>query len=273
MPIDPGDPRLQKVAYARIVGEGIDVYVRKFEVMMGRTSKSTALDVVLGDNMNISRQHAKLVFNFETKNYELIVMGKNGAHVNGALYTPASPPQPIRSQDLLSIADKSFHFLLPRASNAPGQPTKARAPAVPKAKRPAEPMAGTSPSPKRQAQPKPTTQPSGDAMDASRPEQPEHHSSSEAAAPPSRPVMQQEQGHGAAPSAPEQEERKQQSQGLQLSHSHEQQATMPHQASLPMQDQSQEPKVHTCMAAHTAQDDMARTHECMTHRACTRTGQ
>jgi hypothetical protein len=55
MPISPDDPRLAKVAYAKIEGEGIDVAVRKFEVVIGRNSKSTTLDVILGDNMNISR--------------------------------------------------------------------------------------------------------------------------------------------------------------------------------------------------------------------------
>ena len=54
------------------------MYVRKFEVMMGRTSKQPT-DVALGDNMNISRQHAKIVYNFQSKAFELIVMGKNGA--------------------------------------------------------------------------------------------------------------------------------------------------------------------------------------------------
>lgn len=114
MTIDKSDPRLAKVAYAKIIGDGIEVYVRKLEIMIGRNSKSTTLDVILGENMNISRQHAKIVWNPSSRGFELIVMGKNGAHVNGTLYTPASPPQALQSQDIVTIADKSFYFLLPR---------------------------------------------------------------------------------------------------------------------------------------------------------------
>ena len=46
---------------------------------MGRASK-VPVDVSLGDSMNISRQHAKIVYNFERRAFELIVMGKNGEH-------------------------------------------------------------------------------------------------------------------------------------------------------------------------------------------------
>ncbi|GAX81600.1 hypothetical protein CEUSTIGMA_g9028.t1 [Chlamydomonas eustigma] len=119
MPIDPDDPRIQKVAYAKLLGEGIEVFIRKLEITLGRTTKSMPLDVVLGDNMNISRQHAKINYNLETRNFELSVMGKNGVSVNGTLYTPMSPPQPLRSQDLLSVGEKSFYFLLPRKTPPP----------------------------------------------------------------------------------------------------------------------------------------------------------
>lgn len=64
--------------------------------------------------MNISRQHAKIVYNFERKCFELIVQGKNGVSVGGNLYTPASAPQELQSQDLLTVGDKSFYFLLPK---------------------------------------------------------------------------------------------------------------------------------------------------------------
>jgi len=32
--------------------------------------------------MNISRQHAKIVYSFDSRSFELIVMGKNGEHVD-----------------------------------------------------------------------------------------------------------------------------------------------------------------------------------------------
>ena len=111
------DPRLPRCAFAKLVGEGIEYYVRKYEIVLGRTSKTPQLDVALGENMNISRQHAKIVYNFERGAFELIVLGKNGVTVDNergpALYTPDSPALALRSQDLLIIGDKRFHFLLP----------------------------------------------------------------------------------------------------------------------------------------------------------------
>lgn len=88
MGLSPDDPRLGRVAYAKLQGDGLEYFIRKYEVVLGRKSKSTELDIVLGagpksfpsllqqlnfpscqhacvgDNMNISRQHAKIAYNF-----------------------------------------------------------------------------------------------------------------------------------------------------------------------------------------------------------------
>lgn len=49
MPIGEDDPRLAKCGFAKLQGEGIEVYVRKYTIYLGRKSKSTNLDVVLGE--------------------------------------------------------------------------------------------------------------------------------------------------------------------------------------------------------------------------------
>ena len=125
MPIAPDDPRLHKCGFVKLQGEDLEVYCKKYEIIIGRRSKSTALDVVLGDNMNISRQHAIIRYNFDTKAWELIVQGKNGVTVNGNLFTPQSQPATLHSQDLMEIGDRSFYFLLPRA---PHKKARRRAP-------------------------------------------------------------------------------------------------------------------------------------------------
>lgn len=117
MPVAPNDPRLEKCGFAKLLGEGYEFFVKKYEVTMGRKSKSTALDIVLGDNMNISRHHATIRYNFDTSKFELVVLGKNGVHCNGVLHTPSSGPVELKSQDLISLGDKSFYFLLPKAVN------------------------------------------------------------------------------------------------------------------------------------------------------------
>lgn len=42
------DPRISRVAYAKLEGDGFEYFVRKYEVLLGRKSKSTELDIVLG---------------------------------------------------------------------------------------------------------------------------------------------------------------------------------------------------------------------------------
>ncbi|CAD7703127.1 unnamed protein product [Ostreobium quekettii] len=126
MGVSEDDPRLAKCGYAKLQGEGVEFYVRKYEVTMGRRSKSTQLDVVLGDNMNISRKHACIRFNFEKGYFELVVLGKNGVTVRGVLHTPSSAPLELHSQDFVSMGDRGFYFLLPKDVSRLGPPSAKR---------------------------------------------------------------------------------------------------------------------------------------------------
>lgn len=65
MPVSPDDFRLQQVGFARLIGNDIDYLMCKYEITLGRKSKNTKLDVVLGDTMSLSRTHAKISYNFE----------------------------------------------------------------------------------------------------------------------------------------------------------------------------------------------------------------
>uniref|UniRef100_A0A061QN52 Forkhead-associated domain-containing family protein n=1 Tax=Tetraselmis sp. GSL018 TaxID=582737 RepID=A0A061QN52_9CHLO len=153
------DPRVQQFGFAKLLGTanfpspGYYI-VKKYEIVLGRKSKSSNLDIVLGDNMNISRKHAKIVFNFAKGAFQLEVLGKNGVTVGGVLYTPSSDPLALKSKDLLQIGDTSFFFLLPSSSSQSGRPgVPAAAPGTAKATpdRPAEreepPAVQESPSP------------------------------------------------------------------------------------------------------------------------------
>ena len=63
----PNDTRLTRCGFAKLVGSpGVDYVIRKYSVTLGRRSKATDLDVVLGDMMSVSRQHARIYYNFET---------------------------------------------------------------------------------------------------------------------------------------------------------------------------------------------------------------
>ncbi|KAH9322529.1 hypothetical protein KI387_017168 [Taxus chinensis] len=68
--------------------------------------------------MNISRQHARIFYDFERKRFALEVMGKNGCDVRGIHYIPGDPPVKLGSQDLVQMGELQFYFLLPSRSIA-----------------------------------------------------------------------------------------------------------------------------------------------------------
>lgn len=43
------DSRLQRCGFAKLVGQDFEYFIRKYEISLGRKSKSTELDVVLGN--------------------------------------------------------------------------------------------------------------------------------------------------------------------------------------------------------------------------------
>lgn len=61
----PGlDPRVLQCGFARLLGKDVDYIVRKYEIVLGRRSKASTLDVILGDFMSVSRQHARILYSF-----------------------------------------------------------------------------------------------------------------------------------------------------------------------------------------------------------------
>lgn len=72
--------------------------------------------------MNISRNHARIFYDFTRRRFALEVLGKNGCLVEGVLHLPGNPPVKLDSQDLLQIGDKEFYFLLPVRSILGGGP-------------------------------------------------------------------------------------------------------------------------------------------------------
>ena len=48
MVVSPNDPRINQTGFAKLLGDGIEVYAKKYEIVIGRHSKSSNADVVLG---------------------------------------------------------------------------------------------------------------------------------------------------------------------------------------------------------------------------------
>mmetsp|Transcript_27938 Transcript_27938/g.33938 ORF Transcript_27938/g.33938 Transcript_27938/m.33938 type:complete len:178 (-) Transcript_27938:903-1436(-) len=109
------DHEASRVGFAKLKGKDFEYFMQKYEVKLGRQSKSSQVDLVLGDErmMNISRHHASIIYNFDTRSFQLKVLGKNGVKVSNRFYSPADEPPTLRSQDLIGIGDSLFYFLLP----------------------------------------------------------------------------------------------------------------------------------------------------------------
>eukprot|EP01018_Ginkgo_biloba_P010584 Gb_16509 [translate_table: standard] len=105
-----------EAGFAKLQGEDFEYYMQTYSIILGRNSKKSSVDIDLsglGGGMNISRQHARIYYDFDRRRFALEVIGKNGCLVEGVLYLPGNPPIKLDSQDLLQIGDKKFYFLLP----------------------------------------------------------------------------------------------------------------------------------------------------------------
>lgn len=70
-------------AYAKLEGDDFCYYIRTLQVSLGRkVTNPENVDIPLGNTKSVSRQHARLFYNFSTQRFELMVFGKNGAFVN-----------------------------------------------------------------------------------------------------------------------------------------------------------------------------------------------
>jgi len=100
-------------AYAKLQGEDFVYYVRSLAVSLGRGLGGASggsngfpsygmgpgsTDIDLGLSKTISRQHARIEYNFITRVFEFSVQGKNGAHVDGELVTRESQPVPLETK-------------------------------------------------------------------------------------------------------------------------------------------------------------------------------
>ena len=128
LPIDSGPVQ----AYAKLEGDQACYYIRTFQVTLGRTATHmSTVDIPLGKHKSVSRQHARLFYNFATQRFEMMVLGKNGAFVNEQ-FIEKGVTVPLENRynrkdhmvnDMLTlffsrarirIGDSKFLFLLPR---------------------------------------------------------------------------------------------------------------------------------------------------------------
>ncbi|KAL1919303.1 uncharacterized protein VTP21DRAFT_1996 [Calcarisporiella thermophila] len=105
-------------AYAKVESDEFCYYIRTLQVSLGRKAKATKtegdqeVDVHLGTSKAISRQHARLFYNFTTQRFELTVFGKNGAFVNEQ-FVEKGVTVPLENKTKIQIGEVTFVFKLP----------------------------------------------------------------------------------------------------------------------------------------------------------------
>ncbi|CAL0302791.1 unnamed protein product [Lupinus luteus] len=105
-----------EAGFAKLQGMNFEYYMQTYSIILGRNSKEFIVDLdltSLGGGKKISRQHARIFFDFTCRRFALEVLGKNGCFVQGMLHLPGNPMVKLNSQDLIQIGDIKFYFLLP----------------------------------------------------------------------------------------------------------------------------------------------------------------
>ncbi|KAJ6539064.1 hypothetical protein B0H19DRAFT_1269423 [Mycena capillaripes] len=111
-------------AYYSLVFPTVTFYVRTLSVTIGRrcspnatlaTSSApdnTPVDVDLGALKSVSRLHAKIEYDQEEDRFVLLVVGRNGAWVDG-VWSASGTRAPLGERSQIQIASRTFHFVLP----------------------------------------------------------------------------------------------------------------------------------------------------------------
>ncbi|KAJ1983291.1 hypothetical protein H4R34_001375 [Dimargaris verticillata] len=111
MVVDSGAP---VQAYAKLEGPEICYYIRSLQTVLGRrTNAHDLVDVDLGRVKAISREHARISYNFASARFEISVLGKNGILINDG-YVPHGSNVVLTHHTKIQIAHVYFMFLLPK---------------------------------------------------------------------------------------------------------------------------------------------------------------
>ncbi|KAH9062129.1 hypothetical protein EDB87DRAFT_1559884 [Lactarius vividus] len=108
-------------AYYSLVFPNFTYYLQTLNVTIGRrciptstasSSEQTQVDVDLGPLKSVSRLHARIEYEEEEEHFVLVVLGRNGAWVDGAWCGKGSKV-PLSERSQIQIASRTFHFVLP----------------------------------------------------------------------------------------------------------------------------------------------------------------
>ena len=107
-------------AYAKLAGANWTFYIKKLGVLLGRepdassnsTANSQPVDLNLGPSKAVSRKHASIEYNLQTRVWELIVHGRNGVRIDGS-YLKENSRQQLSSGNVIEVSGVQMMFVLP----------------------------------------------------------------------------------------------------------------------------------------------------------------
>ncbi|OWB75782.1 hypothetical protein B5S31_g5764 [[Candida] boidinii] len=111
-------------AYAKISGKDWTYYVKSLNIIIGRNTDShnnnnlndpSRIDIDLGPSKVVSRRHASISYNLETRNWELTVLGRNGLKIDGARINSENNGVLLNSGNIIDIGGTQMMFILPDA--------------------------------------------------------------------------------------------------------------------------------------------------------------
>ncbi|OCH95977.1 hypothetical protein OBBRIDRAFT_830572 [Obba rivulosa] len=131
-------------AYYSLVFPNFTYYLQTLTVTIGRrcipsnaasSSDSTQVDVDLGPLKSVSRLHAKIEYEEEEERFVLLVLGRNGAWVDG-VWSGGGSKVPLSDRSQIQIASRTFHFVLPPAPAPEDSPSPSSQSSGPRARSP-----------------------------------------------------------------------------------------------------------------------------------------
>ncbi|KAG5352535.1 hypothetical protein C0989_001848 [Termitomyces sp. Mn162] len=111
-------------AYYSLVFPHFTFYIQTLSVTIGRrcapnpntatssTAEHVQVDVDLGALKSVSRLHAKIEYDQDEDRFVLVVIGRNGAWVDG-VWSGSGTRAPLGERSQIQIASRTFHFVLP----------------------------------------------------------------------------------------------------------------------------------------------------------------
>lgn len=109
------------IGYAILKGKNKNYIIKKLSNVIGRKNKNSKLnvrwqvDINLGNNKKISKQHCLIFFNFLTQKFEIKCLSeKYPCKINNKKLYNNEKPVILGNGTLISIGDQHFYFILPK---------------------------------------------------------------------------------------------------------------------------------------------------------------